>query len=59
MGLSEVLDRMKRVFSPPQPYERPPDLEHVRQVLGDQQTEIERLQQIADDEERARRFLRG
>lgn len=59
MGLIEVIDRLKRAFSSHEPYVRPADIEHQRQVLNDQQTEIDRLRQIADDEDRARRYLRG
>lgn len=58
MGLSEVLDRVKRAFGPPPPYERPPDLEHTRRLQDRQQTEIDRLRQIVEDETKARDFLR-
>lgn len=59
MGLNDMLERIKRAFSEPLPYERPPDLEHTRRVIDRQQSEIDRLRQMAQDEEQARKFLRG
>jgi hypothetical protein len=59
MGFNEMLDRVRRAFSPPPPYERSEELERAHQVIGDQKTEIERLRQMAEDEERARQWRRG
>ncbi len=56
MGLCEMIERIKRAFSDDPPYERPPELQGVRQVLDAQIREITRLQQMAEAERQIQEY---